>query len=638
MALDWSNAEEVQKRREQAISAGYSAKEVDEFISKQRENLATENLVKSGRVDIGELAKSNPTLADRIVQQNPDIKALGSSEDKKKAKIKEEIMNNAQAMLDVLDAGRGGKMTGKQYKDALDYAASRFAASSGFSEGGKSLTGAELGILAGAMPKIQQPRKQNIIERITGEVPAATGKILDDEQTLRNKALLALGRQPEAVTQSGGQSYSSIGGEKSLGGLFENAGRDLGENLQGIASLPGAIAAILSGKVNLPDAGANVARGIFDEYKDIVTHPVETAYNKPISTALDIIPFLGAAGKLKNLGRAGKVAQAVEAVDNPAVQRILSKAGQVGKAGDEAGSLSKNIYQSVLNISKKGNAFEKLNPNETVGSMIKYGINGSPEDISNAAQKITGKSGILSNVVNNAITDVKAPAKMDSVFGVLNDSRQGRFSALSTEKVDELSRRLSKIPQGKNIGDVELSRLLDEERKLQSEAVNHRIAGAKGDTAAAELGKLKMEVADEIGNVIDEAVNKVGNISKYKDPAIIESIAQISPKLANDFANAKTIKDIRGLQKPFVRMSKILELNQNEPSSLGQRLFRSIGSVPVVGPILDAGAQNLAVPAATKTATKLNDLAPLLNPVGKHVNKNKLLYTILGREYNQANR
>lgn len=570
-----------------------------------------------------------------------------TEEEKKKKQVKSEIEANAQALIDVINMGREQKLTGKQYEDALKFTTSRYAASSGFSEGGKTLTGSELGILAGSMPKIRPPRKQNWLEKPFGWMPAAEGEVLDDEQTLYNKALLALGRGEELQSQQGQPTMQSNRRDMSLGGFAENVGRDLGENIQGIVSIPGLLMNALRGKVNLPEAGAEVGKGIFNEYKDLVTDPINTTYDRPVSSLLNVLPFLGAAGKLSQAGRAGKaakiadtagdVAKVAKTASNPTIDSILKAAGQAGSRADDASSLSKNIYQSALNISKKGNSFERLKPNETVGQMIKYGIKGNTDDIAAATEKVTGQNGILSNVVNNAIADVKAPVKLDRVFNYLKEAKGGRFSALGSDKIDEVSTRLTRIPQGKEIGDIEASKLLDVGRKLEAEAVAHRIAGSKGDTLATELGQLKMEVADEIVAVIDEAVEGKGNIQAYKDPRIIEELTKVSPKLAKDFKNAKSISELRSLQKPFVRMSKIIQLSQNEPSSLGQKLFRSVGNIPVLGPILDAGAQNLAVPAATSTAVGLEKSLPFLRPKLKQLKRNRIPpLTILGREYNES--
>ena len=61
---------------------------------------------------------------------------------------------------------------------------------------------AELGILSGSLVNIKPQRQQNWLERITGEVPPATGEITDPEETIRNKmnnalSYLQTGRLPQ---------------------------------------------------------------------------------------------------------------------------------------------------------------------------------------------------------------------------------------------------------------------------------------------------------------------------------------------------------------------------------------------------------------------------------------------------------
>lgn len=78
MALDWNNAEEVKKRRQLAIKAGYKAKDIDEFIQKKRDEAATIKLGREGLISIEDLAKTNPqaalTLSTEGIKPKPSAK------------------------------------------------------------------------------------------------------------------------------------------------------------------------------------------------------------------------------------------------------------------------------------------------------------------------------------------------------------------------------------------------------------------------------------------------------------------------------------------------------------------------------------------------------------------------------------
>lgn len=588
-----------------------------------------ETEAKAGIQQKKELETSQQKLEQehQFKQEHPEV----SAEEEKKLSLKKDIKERAQALLNVLDKGERGELKGKALQDAINFASGRYAASAAFGEGGKQFTEMELAQLTGTLPTIEI-RKQSVIDRILGRVPPQTGRVLDDPLTLRNKMLIATGQEPVSSRSS---RQVQTGLPISGGQFIENLGKDIGTNIQGLMAIPGALGDILGGKVSPIEAGKAVGGGILEEYKQLASQPLQTAYEKPVSTLLNVLPFLQASkvAKLRYASKAGQAAKAAETTTP--ITKILEKASQASKA-EKTSATARSIYQGVLSISRKNNAFERLNPNETVGEMIKYGIRGNADDILKSSERVTGKNGILSNVVNEALADVKTPAKIDKVYDVINDSRKGRFSALSPEKIDELGVRITSLPQQK-IGNVEVSRLLDFERTLQEEATAHRLAGVRGDTAAMELAKLKFEVADEIGSVIDDAVKQTGNLSKYKDPRIISELKKVSPQLAKDYQNAQSIADLRRLQKPFVRMAKIIEISQNEPSSLGRALFRMPSQIPVLGPILEAGAQQVAVPSATMTAVGIDRLSPLLKILGGGVSPRRNPYGYIGgREYQES--
>jgi len=602
-------------------------------------------------------------------QKIPDVEPVLSPEKSQKdidaETAKADINNRADAVLNVIEMGRNGKLSGKSLEDALNQAASKFNAAVGFGEGGKQLTGPELAVLAGSLVKFEQPRTQNFIQHITGEVPSPTGKLLDDADTIERKMKLALGQD---ISQSNTKEQTRLsskptGGqdlltqlfsapfEKSpeskgqgIGGFVTNAYQDVKQNVKDLAGLGNIIpvlADILEGRRSGTDTLKQVGEGIGKTYEEIGKYPLDTLYNKPLSTLLNglaVLPIAKAAG----VGKATKEVGAVSTIStDPGLDRILGKAGKV--TASKSGSTATRIYENILNVAKKDRAFEKLKPAETSADMVKYGITGGNlGELSTKTQKITGSNGILSNVVNEAVLGVKKPVDMSPVLSIVSESKNsGRFSALTVDKMDEVSKRLNKFigTGGKKIGDiVEITRLLEEERKLQSEAVEHFIAGSKGDTAAKELGTFKMDVANEMSDIIDKAVKGSGGIDKFKDPKIIDAISEVSPKLAQEFKNAKNVSDIRSLQKPFVRFSKLLDISINQPASASNRTLGRISNIPGVGPILDAAAQNVTVPLSTNTAVALDRLPPnLKNYITAYGLINRNTSGLAGRQLRDTN-
>jgi hypothetical protein len=65
---------------------------------------------------------------------------------------------------------------------------------------------------------------------------------------------------------------------------------------------------------------------------------------------------------------------------------------------------------------------------------------------------------------------------------------------------------------------------------------------------------------------------------------MIQFIGRVgNQNLIDDFANSKSISELRRLQTSFVRMSKIIDLSEEMPSSVGEKIFNQIAKVPIVG-------------------------------------------------------
>jgi hypothetical protein len=474
------------------------------------------------------------------------------------------------------------------------------------------------------------------IKRAEDMLPKVSDAPKVAERKLNNlKELVAL-KKGEEFTSEDKKKDSAIEGQIVDNPLFktldafsrygERAQQGTDEIMRGMMQLPDVLAQAgeegpMGSLRMLKDMGVGYGQNLLD----IASNPGEAITQRPTETFLDLMPFLQA-GRMRMAGQAGKAGKAekiaslvpdeTKAIAPPAeplapqIQRIIDKSAKVDETRGVS-QVSRNVYQSVLNISKKNNAFERLKPNETVATMIEHGISGTPDQIISKTQKVTGKNGILSNVVNEAVSDVKVPTNindMGRIYRVVSDSKKGMYGWLNDADYRQVVKQLNDFPQGKSPGQVEVSKLLDFERKLQAEAQMHRINGLKGDVRSKELAHFKSSVAEEIASVIDEKAAQSQVLSKYKNPAIIKEIEKISPKLAEEFKNTKSIQEIRSLQRDYVRMSMIMELAMQESSSLGKNLFRAGSQIPVVGPVLDSVAQQVAVPVATKSAIGMEKL------------------------------
>ncbi len=117
------------------------------------------------------------------------------------------------------------------------------------------------------------------------------------------------------------------------GNFIQNAGADLGNVVKGIFNIPGlAVNAI----TNPGQTFSNVGQGLVDEYGSLISNPVEHFSQKPFSTILDVLPFLGPA-KAALFGKAGEaanVAKAGEAANVAKTGEVANVAQTAAKTGD----------------------------------------------------------------------------------------------------------------------------------------------------------------------------------------------------------------------------------------------------------------------------------------------------------------
>lgn len=279
---------------------------------------------------------------------------------------KKEILQSAQAVQAVIN-NKDRYTDDKEYQDALRFASSRLSAAQGFGEGGKTLSGSELGILSGSLINIEPQRKQNVIDRLTGYVPPATGKVLDDEETIKNKmenaiSYIKTGKLPDPKNRPKGQSKETF-----LGNVVKDA-KNIGNDILG---LPGIYVDAykkgvtgtdedkkrMLGMVNPVTMGASIGNGLLSNLNkdigeplkggDIIGRVGKNFYERPVGTTLDVLPFIGeGVSAARGLSTGAKVAEGAESTS------LLNKAKNIVKTGqkeDLAGRAATRVATPDLN-------------------------------------------------------------------------------------------------------------------------------------------------------------------------------------------------------------------------------------------------------------------------------------------------
>jgi hypothetical protein len=429
--------------------------------------------VMSGAQDVSGVPAQYKTGVTTVLNNNnyTGAKPTPSADELKKKSAHNELLQNAQNVLNVLNEGKGGKLQGQAYKDALDFASSKYAASSGFGEGGKSLTGPELTVLGGAIPVIKQSG-QNIIDKITGNMPPQRGHVVDDPATLERKMLIAVaelqGKKVDPSVLNNVQSKPS-----GVGGLLQNAGGDVKGMLNGLLNIPALAVKAVQHPDKIPGGAVQVGKGVLNEYNQLAGKPLEGgdivsrigqhAYDHPVDTVADILPLLKAA----QLAKGAKVAQV--ATDANAVAKTGEAAGPLQKAVQQVGT---NIRSNVRSIDVGPNLYgpqREARINQTLNNL---GIKGSPADqyaqlqpkMSQLSDQI--ESHLTSNPQNASLGEItkdfkanlqdqlrtknlQAPAAEKEISGYLSDLHGAKLSDnISTYDLFKLKKQINQDYQG----------------------------------------------------------------------------------------------------------------------------------------------------------------------------------------------
>jgi hypothetical protein len=251
---------------------------------------------------------------------------------------KQDSLQKAKALLNIVQQKKKGELSSEDYESAVNSLASQYVASKAFAEGGKNLTGTELSILTGQIPVIEKhtgtPREKLVAWSQGREIPQ-TGKLVETPDEIERKmkiAIATLEGKPvdNKLLRSSGKKKMNLG---------ENAGKDAAEIINGLLNLPAAAgrgiantaldatsndptrvkSAVQSANPNhfLGQMGLNV----LNEANEVTGRPLEggdvlgrimnRAQEKPVTTALDVLPFLPKAKALLPV-RGGKAAGVAE--------------------------------------------------------------------------------------------------------------------------------------------------------------------------------------------------------------------------------------------------------------------------------------------------------------------------------------
>lgn len=295
--------------------------------------------------------------------------------------------------------------------------------------------------------------------------------------------------------------------------------------------------------------------------------------------------------------------------------------GTVSKAGRS------KVFQEAFKIPRAVSAQIKWSKN--ADELVDLGIpGGTMDDFIRISNEVTGQDGVASTAVREALSSAdNAKISLDPAFEALQkasenatnvDDRILRNSAAKIERI--LSRS-----QGDEILTTKPLEAFDAIQTLQGSGMELLNAAEKSldantKIAAKQQASLYLDAADALERqLVDEGNLGKAVINSVKTPERIAALKQISPKLADKFLQAKSIKDLRSLQRPFVALNQAaqatLDSSQSTFSQLGEALQSRSGGIPGISDVVNLAKSTINQPSIrTSAATAPERVVQSLRP------------------------
>lgn len=269
---------------------------------------------------------------------------------------------------------------------------------------------------------------------------------------------------------------------------------------------------------------------------------------------------VGEIGKETALGGVGGViGKGIGAVGERILPKIASRFG----AG--ARGLGEGLIESQYNVPR--NVATRIGFPKAIKTLTDYGIT-SIEDVPKLAEQVTGANGIFSKATRAAVAkanpvDLFAVADRPGVVDVARDlvsdpsipiGQDSKFVAF----IEKGIKSMLGGRKGSITGISDPSDVFGFIQKLEKQAAD--VGGGKARNLLSDsesaLKRAYQGMADELKDrlytVAGADLQAVGALT----PQQLGELATISPKLAQEAANVRTVADLRGLAAPFVQANK----------------------------------------------------------------------------------
>jgi len=229
----------------------------------------------------------------------------------------------------------------------------------------------------------------------------------------------------------------------------------------------------------------------------------------------------------------------------------------------------REVFKSIFTVPRK--IASRLNLDGMSDKMIEYDIKGGLDDYEKVASKVTGSNGTMTKAVRDVLGNVETPVNTGEALNIAQKAADDALN-LDDNVIKKTLRKVTNMvskSQGDLPGRNTAIDVWDTVQALEKEGYN--LMGKSTDMTPRidmeQQGQIFLAAADSLKDQIDNSVVSEGIMDSIKKK-YASKIAEISPKLAEEFMQTNNIREIRSLAKPFVDLSTATKLTRDAGSSV----------------------------------------------------------------------
>lgn len=410
-------------------------------------------------------------------------------------------------------------------------------------------------------------------------------------------------------------------------GFVRNWQTDTGNFVKGIASIPKIVGMVAQNPLQIIPMGVTIAGSILKDYADIITRAPRTLYERPLTGTLDfislVVPLVKGYKAMKSAKTAGQLAKAESYLDGiksmgiglDDLDDVPTVAKKLGMSIDDLGDIDKvsqrlNVdVDDLLEASAKAqgapyistpyedlavrtyaNAFQvptkrakDLKPMNTFSKIMKYDIGDTFNDLKRTISKVTGDTGDFNKATEKAVGMIDGNIPIDDVSTnmrrVIDESLDISVDD-ANKMMSEVVNKMKPVSGLEGVGQMDPTDALQLARKLERKGWFYKSKSTylSPNPRYEDIGNVYIEGAKGLMDQLEQAVDTQGLVPLVLDKNFLTRIKAISPQLAKDASKIRTLKEIRSIQAPFVRMGQIIDLTEQAQLSAAAKFGGSLST------------------------------------------------------------